>query len=157
MIDLTALARAVHVAAVVHWIGGLMFVTFVVLPGLGDLPAEKRASGFAAIERRFAKQARISVALAGASGFYLMQAFGLWSALADPHMWRLAAMLALWTIFAVMLFIAEPLFLHALFDRRAAIDPLGTHRLLLRMHRFLTLLALVTILGAVAGSHGFDF
>ena len=65
-------------------------------------------------------------------------------------------MLALWTIFAFMLFVAEPLFLHALFDRRAAVDPVGTHRLLLRMHRVLTVLSLVTVIGAVAGVHGFD-
>lgn len=157
MSDWAALARALHVAAIVHWIGGLMFVTFVVLPGLGDLPPEQRAAGFAAVERRFAGQARISVALAGATGFYLMYAFGLWGSLGDPHMWRLAAMLALWTVFVFMLFIAEPLFLHAQFDRRAARDPVGTHALLLRMHRILTAVALVVIVGTVAGAHGFDF
>ncbi|HMN73184.1 MAG TPA: hypothetical protein PKA55_15070 [Rhodoblastus sp.] len=157
MNDWDALARALHVAAIVHWIGGLMFVTFVVLPSLGELPPERRAPGFAAIERRFAKQARISVALAGATGFYMMQSFGLWSALANPHMWRLAAMLALWTIFAIMLFIAEPLFLHDLFDRRAAVDPVGAHALLVRMHRILTFLALVVVIGTVAGAHGLDF
>ncbi len=157
MNDWAAFARALHVAAVVHWIGGLLFVTFVVLPSLGELPPERRAAGFAAIERRFAKQARVSVALAGATGFYMMQAFGLWSALADPHMWRLAAMLALWTIFAIMLFIAEPLFLHHHFDKRAAADPIGAHALLVRMHRILSVLALIVVIGAVAGSHGLDF
>lgn len=157
MTEWAAVARALHVAAVVHWIGGLMFVTFVVLPGLGDLPPDQRAAGFAAVERRFAKQARISVAIAGLTGFYLMQVLGLWSSLGDPHMWRLVAMLALWTIFAIMLFVAEPLFLHALFDKRAANDPVGTHALLLRMHRILTAVAVVTILGTVAGAHGFDF
>jgi len=155
--DWAAVARALHVAAVVHWIGGLMFVTFVVLPNLGDLPADQRAAGFAAVERRFAGQARISVAIAGVTGFYMMQVFGLWGSLADPHMWRLGAMLALWTLFAFMLFVAEPLFLHAMFDRRAAIDPLGTHALLLRMHRILTAVALVVIVGTVAGAHGFDY
>ena len=48
MTDLAALARALHVAAVVHWIGGLTFVTFVVLPTLGDQKPETRAAGFAA-------------------------------------------------------------------------------------------------------------
>ena len=157
MTEWAAVARALHVAAVVHWIGGLMFVTFVVLPNLGDLPPDQRAAGFAAVERRFAKQARISVALAGATGFYLMQVFGLWGSLADPRMWRLAAMLALWTIFAIMLFIAEPFFLHAHFDRRAAADPEGAYSLLLRMHRILSAIALVVIVGTVAGAHGFDF
>ncbi len=157
MTDWAALVRALHVAAIVHWIGGLMFVTFVVLPSLGDRKPEERAAGFAAIERRFAGQARISVALAGVTGFYLMQTLGLWSSLADPHMWRLAAMLALWTIFAIMLFVAEPLFLHGWFDRRAAVDPIGAHALLIRMHRILTTIALIVVIGTVAGAHGFDF
>lgn len=157
MIDWPALARALHVAAIVHWIGGLMLVTMVILPSLGELEPEKRASGFAAIERRFAAQARISVAIAGATGFYLLHAFGLWSALVDPHMWRLAAMLALWGVFAIMLFVAEPLFLHDLFDRFAATDPIAAHALLLRMHWVLTALAVVVIIGTVAGAHGLDF
>ncbi|MCB1524928.1 MAG: hypothetical protein KDJ23_12590 [Rhodoblastus sp.] len=157
MTDWPALARALHVAAVVHWIGGLMFVTSVVLPSLGNLAPKQRAAGFAEIERRFARQARISVAIAGATGFYLLHAFGLWSALADPHMWRLAAMLALWIVFAIMLFVAEPLFLHDLFDRYAATDPVAAHALLLRMHRMLTIIAIIVIIGTVAGAHGLDF
>ncbi|MCB1523891.1 MAG: hypothetical protein KDJ20_12140 [Hyphomicrobiales bacterium] len=157
MIDVPALARALHVAAIVHWIGGLMFVTMVILPSLGELRPEIRAASFAAIERRFAAQARLSVALAGATGFYLLHAFGLWGALADPHMWRLVAMLALWAVFAIMLFVAEPLFLHDLFDRFAATDPVAAHVLLLRMHRILTVIAIVVIIGTVAGAHGLDF
>lgn len=157
MNDWAALARALHVAAIVHWIGGLMFVTFVVLPMLGDRPPAERAAGFAAVERRFAGQARISVALAGVTGFYLLQTLGLWSSLADPQMWRLAAMLGLWTVFAIMLFVAEPLFLHDWFDRRAAVDPVGAHVLLLRMHRILMTIALIVVIGTVAGAHGFSF
>lgn len=157
MTDWPALARAVHVAAIVHWIGGLFFVTFVVLPSLRDLAPNARASAFAAVERRFAGQARISVALAGATGFYLLQALGLWGDVLDPHMWRLAAMLVVWTLFAIMLFVAEPLFLHDLFDRRSQIDPEGTFRLLVRMHRILSAASLATVLGVVAGVHGFQF
>lgn len=157
MIDLSAAARAIHVAAIVHWIGGLFFVTFVVLPGLRELAPEARAAAFAGVERRFARQARVSVALAGLTGFYMMQVFSLWGDLLDPHMWRLAAMLAVWTVFAIMLFVAEPLFLHDLFDRRSRVDPEGTFRLLVTMHRVLSLVSLVTVLGVVAGAHGFEF
>ncbi|MFV0279385.1 MAG: hypothetical protein ACK5JM_01330 [Rhodoblastus sp.] len=155
--DWAAIARALHVLAVVHWIGGLMFVTLVVLPNLGELPPQQRASGFAAVERRFAKQARISVALAGLTGFYMMDVFGWWGQVLDPVMWRLGAMIALWTIFAFMLFIAEPLFLHGHFERRAKADPVGAYKLLLRMHRILVALAVITVCGAVAGAHGFSY
>jgi uncharacterized membrane protein len=70
MIDDLALARALHVLFVTHWIGGVAFVTFVVLPLA--LTKEDSARGWAlfeAIERRFAAQVRVSIPLAGARVF----------------------------------------------------------------------------------------
>ncbi len=154
MIDWPALARAVHVLSVVHWIGGLAFVTFVILPSLREFEAERRLAVFDALERRFARQARISVLLAGISGFYLLDVLGHWERIADPGFWWLHAMIALWTIFVVMLFVAEPLFLHAWFESRARQDPDGAFRIALRGHRVLSALALITVAGAVGGAHG---
>ncbi len=67
--DLLAIARALHVLAVVLWIGGVGFVTTVMLPGVRRLktPAE-RVAFFDAIERRFAWQARATTLLAGLTG-----------------------------------------------------------------------------------------
>lgn len=156
MFDDLAIARALHVAAVVHWIGGVLFVTFVVLPAIERLaePAARLAL-FDAIERRFAFAARISTTLAGAAGFYMTEVMGLWSRFADPHFWWMHAMVGLWAIFTLLLFIAEPLFLHAWFDARAARDPDGTFRLVMRLHRVLSTVAVVVILGATAGAHGY--
>ncbi len=153
MIDWLAVARAVHVVAVVHWIGGVLFVTLVVLPGVRELELSRQAAVFARIEGRFAFQARVSTLLAGVSGFYLLHALSLWSSLLDPRFWWLGAMIGLWLLFTVVLFVAEPLFLHAWFERRAGADPVGTIRLALRGHRVLSA-AVVTVLGAVAGAHG---
>lgn len=154
MIDWLIIARAVHVAAIVHWIGGLAFVTLVILPSLLATDPQLRLPQFDALERRFAAQARVSVLLAGVSGFYMLDRYGYWSRIADPHFWWLGAMIALWVLFAIMLFVAEPLFLHAWFDARARRDPDGAFRQALRMHRVLSLAAAVTVLGAVAGAHG---
>lgn len=154
MIDWPAAARAVHVLSVVHWIGGLAFVTFVILPSMREFDADRRLAVFDALERRFAWQARISVLLAGVSGFYLFDVFDHWDRIADPSFWWLHAMIALWAIFMVMLFVAEPLFLHAWFDARARRDADGAFRIALRGHRVLSTLALITVAGAVGGAHG---
>lgn len=154
MIDWLIVARAVHVVAIVHWIGGLLFVTFVILPSLLETEALQRLALFDALERRFAKQARASVVLVGLSGFYMLHWYELWGRIADPRFWWLGAMIGLWTIFTIMLFIAEPLFLHAWFDTRARRDPDGAFRVALRGHRVLSVLAVVTVLGSVGGAHG---
>jgi hypothetical protein len=102
----------------------------------------------------FAGQARVSTLVAGGSGFYMLGGFGLWNRIADPHDWWLAAMIGLWLLFTVMLFIAEPLVLHAWFDARAKADPDGAFRLALRWHRVLSVAAVITVVGAVGGAHG---
>jgi hypothetical protein len=63
-------------------------------------------------------------------------------------------MIGLWALFVVMLFVAEPLFLHAWFERRARRDPEGAFRVALRGHRVLSTVSLITVLGAVGGAHG---
>ena len=154
MIDWPALARAVHVIAVVHWIGGLLFVTLVILPALREMDAQQRLAVFEALERRFSSQARASTLLAGASGFYLIYRFDMWQRIADPGSWWLGAMIGLWALFTIMLFVAEPLLLHAWFDARARRDPDAAFRLALRGHRVLSVAAVATVLGAVGGAHG---
>jgi hypothetical protein len=154
MIDWLAVARAIHVLAIVHWIGGLLFVTLVMLPSLLETEASRRLALFDALERRFAAQARVSTLLVGLSGFYMLYRYEQWGRIADPRFWRLAAMIGLWAIFTVMLFVAEPLFLHAWFDARARRDPDGALRAALYGHRVLSMVAVVTVLGAVGGAHG---
>ena len=154
MIDWLTVARAVHVVAIVHWIGGLLFVTLVILPSLLETEARQRLTLFDALERRFATQARVSTLLVGLSGFYMLYSYEVWRRIADPRYWWLDAMIGLWTIFSIMLFVAEPLFLHAWFDARARRDPDGAFRVALRGHRVLSLIAVVTVLGAVGGAHG---
>jgi uncharacterized membrane protein len=149
-----AVARAVHVAAIVHWIGGLLFVTLVILPSLLETEAQRRLAMFDALEHRFATQARLSTLVVGLSGFYMLYAYEHWGRIADPRFWWLDAMIGLWAIFTIMLFVAEPLFLHAWFDARAQRDPDGAFRVALRGHRVLSLAAVVTVLGAVGGAHG---
>jgi uncharacterized membrane protein len=64
------ITRALHVLAVVIWIGGVAKATRVVLPAVkrGDLGTD-RLSAFREIERRFIWQARTAFIVAGMSGF----------------------------------------------------------------------------------------
>lgn len=153
--DATTLARAIHVVSIVHWIGGVWFVTLVVLPAIMRFAEPGRASAlFEAVEHRFALQARISTALAGASGFWLAFDMEAFDRFLHPRFWWMHAMVALWAIFTMVLFVLEPLFLHRWFAERAARDPEATMRLVLRLHRILSTAALVTVAGAVLGAHG---
>lgn len=154
--DDATIARAIHVAAVVHWIGGVWFVTFVVLPAVRRFaePA-RRIAFFEEVEGRFAFQARISTLLAGLSGFFLTWRMEAWDRFLDPgRFWFMPAMVALWAVFTLVLFVLEPLVLHRWFSERAARDPEGTMAIVLRLHRVLSTAALVTVAGAVAGAHG---
>lgn len=58
-IDWLILARALHVVSVVGWIGGVWFVTFVVMPAIArnEAPAARLAA-FHQIERGFAPEAQ---------------------------------------------------------------------------------------------------
>jgi len=153
--DALTLNRALHVLAVIHWIGGVSMVTLVVLPGLMRAdPAKDRLALFELIEGRFALQARISTLLAGLSGFTMTYLLGAWDRFADSRFWWMHAMVAVWAIFTVVLFVAEPLVLHRWFRERATRDPEGTFRLVLRLHRVLLTASLVTAGGAVLGAHG---
>lgn len=148
-------ARALHVIGVVLWIGGVAMVTTVLIPAVRRLSAEHNpVEFFERVEQRFARQARWSTALVGATGFYLVYALDLWHRFAELQYWWMSAMVLVWLIFTLMLFVLEPLVLHRRFAERARRDRSGTLRFIARMHWFLLALSVVTIAGAVAGSHG---
>jgi uncharacterized membrane protein len=149
------LARVLHVIGVVLWIGGVAMVTTVLLPAAKRLatPAE-RIAFFERVEHRFAAQVRITTLVTGLSGFYLAWRFDLWGRFADARFWWMHAMVAVWLLFTLVLFVLEPLVLHRWFSARAARNPEGTFALVQRFHWLLLALSVVTIAGAVAGSHG---
>ncbi|WP_150295506.1 hypothetical protein [Sphingobium estronivorans] len=152
MDDIT-MARAIHVLAVLLWIGGVAFVTLVVMPSIRNSNRpEERLRAFHRLEGRFAVQARIWVLLAGGSGFWMIYRAHMWERFADPHFWWMHAMLGVWLIFAAMLFVIEPRFLHRRMEQ--SVRPAADFRRMEWTHRLLLIFALGTVAGAVAGSHG---
>lgn len=155
--DWITITRALHLIAIVHWIGGLAMVTLVILPGIMRMPQERKLETFLAIEERFAGQAKVSVTVAGLTGLYMVHGLVAWERFLDPGYWWMHAMVLVWAIFTFMLFAAEPLFLHAKVARMAERDPAATFSLMLRAHRILLALATVTVGGTALGAHGMMF
>lgn len=157
MYDL-AIARILHVVGMVFWIGGVTFVTAVILPTVRKFKTkEERVDFFEKVEHRFAKQARFSTLIVGLSGFYMVERLNAWVRFSDISFWWMHLMVLIWLVFTIMLFILEPLFLHKRMKKKAQIDPEETYSRIFRMHLHLLLLSILTIIGAVAGSHGWLF
>lgn len=156
--DLVA-ARIIHVIAVVLWIGGVGFVTTVLFPSVRRHHApEARLTTFLQFEGPFAWQARASVALAGLSGLYMTWRLDAWSRFQSPNYWWMDAMVGLWLLFAAMLFVIEPLGLHRRLERAISSGESSMQfDRMERFHRIMLALSLVTVLGAVGGSHGLFF
>ncbi len=147
-------ARAVHIVAVVAWIGGVYFVTTVLLPVLKQRPQTDWMQEFEAIERRFAPQARIALLLVLLSGLYMLYRYQMWSLFVGARYWWMHLMVCTWAIFALMLFVIEPFVLRRLAPRLAKSDPRVALLRIQRMHQLLLLLSLSAVFAAVAGSHG---
>jgi uncharacterized membrane protein len=151
-----SIARVIHVLSVVLWIGGVGFVTTVLFPAVRrTTPPDERLAAFARFEAQFSWQARISVGLAGLSGLYMTWRLDAWSRFADPAFWWMGLMVLVWTLFAAMLYVAEPLVVHRRLER--AIAEGRSAELFDRMewfHQIMLGLSLVAVLGAVGGAHG---
>lgn len=108
----------------------------------------------AAVERRFAPRTRIALLLGGLSGGYLLWNTGLWHVLDQPAFWWLGAMIGYWLIFALLVFVIEPL---GIIQRQvfAAENPARSWgwRRFHAMHRVLLGLAIVVV--AATPAHGF--
>ena len=150
-----AIALALHVLAIVLWIGGVGFVTLALLPALRRIPdVRQRLMLFETLEHRFSLVARASILLAGATGLYLLIRLDAWSWFAAARFWWLDAMVLVWLLFAALLFVLEPLLLHRRFHQWAEASPDAAFSAALWFHRVVLILSVLTILGAVAGSHG---
>ncbi|HCV45739.1 MAG TPA: hypothetical protein DF909_06555 [Deltaproteobacteria bacterium] len=147
-----------HVLAVVLWIGGVGFVTTVLIPSISktEEPAA-RLKIFEAIENKFGFQAKLTTLVAGISGVYMLEVTDGWSRYLNYEFWWLHLMTFVWAVFTLVLFILEPLFLQKWFHRQAEINSEKAFQLLQIMHVVLLSLSILAIVGAIGGSHGFTF
>jgi uncharacterized membrane protein len=153
--DDVTIARALHVVSVVLWIGGVGFVTTVLLPAVRRLKApQERMQLLDRMEHHFAWQARVSTAIVGLTGFYMLYRFDMWDRFRHAAYWWIDAMVAVWLLFTAMLFVVEPFVLHQRLLAQSKLKPEATFKAVEWLHRILLFISLVTVLGAVMGSHG---
>ncbi len=158
MNDYFTLARVIHVLAVVLWIGGVAMVTTVIIPAVLRMSkGEDPITMFEEIEGRFARQAKITTLLTGLTGFYMIYVLDAWDRYLQLRYWWIHAMTVVWILFTLVLYVLEPLILHKLFREYAKKTAEKTFRFVQKAHWILLFLSLVTIVGAVAGSHGWFF
>lgn len=154
-VDWGVIARAIHVVAVVVWVGGVWFVTMVALPNMRRKAPAEWLREFDAVEHRFAPQARIAVVLVLLSGLYMLYDYDLWSRFADgAAFWWMHLMVGVWALFAAVLFALEPLVVGPWIRRAAVRSPESTLTLMIWLHRVLLLLSLAAAFAAAAGAHG---
>ncbi len=154
-LDDLAVARAIHVLALVHWIGGVAMVTTIVLPRARAVADPQAAlTVFEGFESRFAAQARFSILLAGLSGLYMLNKLQGWAALIDPAYWWIALMLAVWALFALMVFVLEPLVVHRVFREYALRDKERAFTLAIRLHAMALTISGIAIMAGVLGAQG---
>jgi uncharacterized membrane protein len=153
--DDLAIARVLHVLSLMHWIGGVSIVTTIVLPRARALTEATAALvAFEDFEGSFVKQARISILLAGASGTYMLYATSGWSRLWDPGSWWIGLMVMVWTIFAVMVFVLEPLLVHRVFRKSVARDKNRAFTLMIHLHALALTASVGTIVAGLLGARG---
>ena len=155
MIDDLALARAIHVLALVHWIGGVAVVTTIVLPHVRALPNAKDAvASFEAFELRFASQARISILLVGLSGAYMLTKLDAWNRFQYASFWWLDLMVAVWMLFALMVYVLEPFVFHRLFQKFALRNKDRAFAVAIELHAVALIISALAIGAGVLGAHG---
>ena len=157
MNDLT-LARAIHILSVVIWMGGVAFVTLVLIPVLRRSSFQlDQLSIFNAIENRFASIARIMVLLVGLSGCYMTYKLDAWKRFSQSEFFWMHAMVLVWLLFFLALFVIEPFILKN--HSRMVKD--GHNITNLRktqvVHSVILVLSLITIVISVLGAHGFFY
>ena len=155
LVDDLSLARAIHVLSLVHWIGGVSVVTTIVLPNARRLPdAATAVAAFEAFEMRFARQARVSILLAGLSGVYMLMKLDAWNWFARTSFWWLHLMVAVWFLFAVMIYVLEPLAIHRLFHDYAFRNKDRAFALATWLHAVALAVSALAIGAGVLGAHG---
>jgi uncharacterized membrane protein len=113
-------ARALHVIGVVLWIGGVAFVTTVLIPSLKNInDSTNKLELFEQLEGKFSFQAKLATLVTGISGFYMVEAMNAWGRYQQLQFWWMHLMTLIWFIFTLVLFVLEPLFLHRWFHEQA--------------------------------------
>ncbi len=154
-----SLLHIIHVLTVILWIGGLAFVTIIVLPMAIKTPdALQKVLMFQRVEHRFAGLARIYNVITGASGFAMLFMMGWHRLLFTRAGIALTVMTLIWVFWFVMLWGLEPIVIKKMLAKMAKegdkmdIDSIFIR--LNRMHWFMVVISLVAAAAGAIAAHG---
>ncbi|MBI5970167.1 MAG: hypothetical protein HY884_03325 [Deltaproteobacteria bacterium] len=153
------LIHIIHILTVILWIGGLAFVTIIVLPmAISAKDPLQKVLMFQRVEHRFAKIARFYNLLTGATGFIMLFMTGWHRMLFTWVGAPLTFMTLVWVFWFVMLFGLEPLVIKKMLEKmlkqepKADIDAVFVK--LNRMHWFMVMISLLAAAAGVLTAHG---
>ena len=94
--------RSLHVIGVVLWIGGMAFVTTVLIPSLMEITdSGNKLKLFEQLEGRFSFQAKIATLVTGISGFYMLEVMNAWERYQQLQYWWMHLMTLIWFLFTL--------------------------------------------------------
>jgi len=145
---------AVHVVAVVLWIGGVGFVTVVVFPMLMRMEDSLEAVlAFQRFEKKFSLHAKIYLWVTGVTGVLLLYLTGKYHILFRAETLGINVMMASWLFYFLVLTFEKRIF-GRLFGRAKEIDTKKVFRLLNAFHWMILGLSLLAVFVGVWQGHG---
>ncbi len=150
---LIPLLIALHVATIVLWIGGVAFVTIIVFPLIARMTDSFDAVMlFQGVEHRFAKHARLYVAISGITGFLVLYLEGLQGLLFTARGLGITIMLIAWAFYLLVLIFEKRIFKKVFgkpekFDVKKVFTGLGV------FHWFVLGLSMLAVLAGVWQGH----
>lgn len=157
---LFSVMHIIHLLTVIIWIGGLAFITMLVIPLLIRMqdPLQK-VLFFQSIEHRFAPRARVYNLIVGLSGIVMILLTGWYRLLFIRQGLPLLFMVIVWLLWFVMLFGLEPLVVKKMLDSMAKRgDKMEIETIFGRLNRMHWVLLLISLVASVAGmvfAHGY--
>lgn len=149
----------VHLLAVVLWIGGLAFVTGIVLPMAIKTPdALQKVLTFQRVEHRFAPLAKWYNIITGISGFVMVWQMGWYDLYFTREGLALTFMTAVWVFWFVMLVGLEPIVIRKMLEKMARegdkMDIDGIFRKVKNLHWFMVAISLAAAAAGAVVAHG---
>lgn len=148
------LMHIIHLLTVILWIGGLAFVTIIILPmAIKNPDALGKVLMFQRVEHRFAPLARIFVLITGISGFAMVLQMGWQNLYFTRAGVPLTVMTAIWVFWLVMLWGLEPLVIKKILENMAKSGAkMEIETIFARMNKLHWMMVLISMVAAAAGA-----
>lgn len=148
------LMHIVHLLTVILWIGGLAFVTIIMLPMAISTPDPlQKVLTFQRVEHRFARLARAYNLVTGVSGLVMMFLMGWHRYLFTLEGLPLTIMFLIWVFWFVMLFGLEPIVIKKMLENLSKSgNKMDIDAVFTRMNRLHWLMLFISLAASAAGA-----